>query len=109
MNKSPECESIPVRDHAGAMLMLLAVALGDVFEVRDDGVWLTIPGTNQRGAAPVPLVVLDAVEEAGYLTHNEHGTHCTERGLSALRRWGPRAFGRQSWRKLERRLKPPAW
>lgn len=109
MNDSETLLRVPVREHDGAMFLLLGVALGDVFEIDDDGVWMRIPNRNERAEIPVPLTLLDAVEYAGYLVHREDGSHCTEKGMAALRRWSRRHFREAEWKAVERRMKPPVW
>lgn len=102
-------DTTDVRDHIGAMLLLLSIALGDQFEVKGDDVWVTTPGSDRRAISPVPIEILEAIESRGYILHDDLGSHVTARGLATLRRWGPRAFGKQAWQAVERRLNPPVW
>lgn len=89
-----------LRNDPAAMVLLLTVAVGDRLEVDGGNVWSIVPFSGERGREPVPLAVLDAIEEAGWLVHDAAGSHVTERGLYHLRRWGRSAFGKR-WELVE--------
>lgn len=77
----------------GAMLALLAISLGERFEVTAEG-WLavTMPirdadGRVARGVVPCPEDRLDTLEARGWIRIVEAGAEVTEAGRYWLDRW----------------------